>query len=85
MSKLIVTTDSGEKVEFEKGKDITNLNGIVTINNNLFTMPYDNVTIEAYWEIENPDTGSYIMCSIITLVILGIGNYFLKRKASDMI
>lgn len=85
LSKLIVTTDSGEKVEFEKGKDITNLNGIVTINNNLFTMPYDNVTIEAYWEIENPDTGSYIMCSIITLVILGIGNYFLKRKASDMI
>lgn len=72
LSKLIVTSDSLEKVEFSKGEIIYNPDGTVSIDKNKFVMPFENVTIEARWEaiIINPETGKKL--GIIILFILSI-------------
>lgn len=84
LSKLIVTTDSGEKVEFKSGESITNLNGIVSIDNNEFRMPYEHVTIEAYWKAENPATSDFILYTFIALLICVSGIYIFKQKISEL-
>lgn len=72
LSKLVVTSDSGEKVEFSRGDIINNSDGTVSIDKNKFVMPFENVTIEARWEaiIINPETGKKL--GIIILFILSI-------------
>ena len=66
LSKLTITTDSGERVEFSKGEIINNSDGTISINQNKFTMPFENVVIEASFEQEkektnNPDTLDFII------------------------
>ena len=86
LSSLIVTTDSNEKVVFDEGKIIYNKDGTVSVSNNAFTMPFDNVTIEAQFrlDIKNPKTGMTIVL-ITTLLIfgLGFGTYIHNRKIND--
>ncbi len=86
LSTLIVTTDSNEKVVFDEGKMIYNKDGTVSISNNAFTMPFENVTIDAQFrlDIKNPKTGITIM--IITLLMmfgLGMGVYIYSRKINN--
>ena len=79
---ITVTTDSGEKVEFREG-EITNKNGIYSIDKNKFTMPFENVTIEARWgtDILNPNTGMFYSIIVIILSVIGISTYtFTKKK-----
>ncbi|MBP5204212.1 hypothetical protein J6Z48_01040 [bacterium] len=49
LSKLIITTDSGETVEFNEGETVENADGTISIDSSKFTMPFENVTIEARW------------------------------------
>ncbi|MBP5204209.1 hypothetical protein J6Z48_01025 [bacterium] len=56
LTKLIITTDSGETVEFEEGEILGESDDIVSIDGNKFTMPFENVTIEASWKAEGEDT-----------------------------
>lgn len=79
---ITVTTDSGEKVEFREG-EITNKNGIYSIDKNRFTMPFENVTIEARWgtDILNPNTGMFYSIVFIIILVIGISTYtFTKKK-----
>ena len=65
LKSLKLTSDNGEEVVFEEKDVIKNEDGTISIRNNKFTMPFDNVTIEASWEkigtpvsVENPDTAA---------------------------
>ena len=68
-------------------------NGISTVSNNKFTMPFENVTIEAKWVrepiietmknlIENPNTGDklIVISVIIMLISLYVGIYLSRKK-----
>ena len=73
LNKLIITTDSGETVEFTEGDLIKNDDGTITIDNNKFTMPFESVTIKATWKISdssliNPPTGDSIKIYVLTLI-----------------
>ena len=93
LAKLIVTTDSSEKVEFSE-EDITqDETGVYTISTNKFTMPYENVTIEAEWSksvdvldiLKNPKTGDKILVIIVLVFLsLGISLYMYNRKKSKV-
>ena len=86
LSKLIVTTDSNERVVFNEGSIIYNKNGTVSVSNNAFTMPYENVTIEAEFrrDIENPETGIKLMIFITVLIFgIGMGTFIYRRKISE--
>ena len=50
LKSLKLTSDNGEEVVFEEKDVIKNEDGTISIRNNKFTMPFDNVTIEASWE-----------------------------------
>ena len=78
---ITVTTDSGEKVEFREG-EITNKNGIYSIDKNRFTMPFENVTIEARWgtDILNPNTGMFYSIVFILILVIGISTYIFTKK-----
>ena len=78
---ITVTTDSGEKVEFREG-EITNKNGIYSIDKNKFTMPFENVTIEARWgtDILNPNTGMFYSIIFIIILVIGISTYIFTKK-----
>lgn len=73
LAGLTVTADSGEKVQFSEEELTTNTDGITSISTNKFTMPYENVTIEAKWasNIINPNTGNriYLILLVITLIV----------------
>ncbi len=63
LKRLKLTSDNGEEVVFEEKDVIKNEDGTISIRNNKFTIPFDNVTIEASWEkigtlvsVEKPDT-----------------------------
>ena len=81
LDKLIITTDSGEKVEFDDGEIIKNADGTISIDKNKFTMPFDNVTIEAKWvlDIINPKTGSACMVIILVIVSLVLSMIYMRR------
>ncbi len=73
LNKLIITTDSGETVEFTEGDLIKNDDGTITIKNNKFTMPFESVTIKVSWKAENsslinPPTGDSIKIYVLTLI-----------------
>ena len=83
---LILRTDSGEEVEFSE-EDLTyNDDGTVTISKNKFIMPFENVTIEAKWELEsllvNPKTGRriFIFLGLLLGVVFVVKNVILVKK-----
>ena len=85
LTKLIVTTDSGEKVEFKEGQIINNDDSTVSIDKNSFTMPFENVTIEARWSLNilNPETGNKILFIIIFIVVISSLLSFKKVKQNN--
>ena len=87
LGSIVIKTDSGEEVEFNEGEITKNDDGTFSINKNKFTMPFENVTIQAKFELENilknPETGNKIL--LITLILvasIGIGTFIYKRKES---
>ena len=65
------TSDNGEEVVFEEKDVIKNGDGTISVRNDKFTIPFDNVMIEASWEridapvvptsaemTKNPDTAA---------------------------
>jgi hypothetical protein len=50
LGSIVIKTDSGEKVEFSEGEITKNDDGTFSINKNKFTMPFENVTIQAKFE-----------------------------------
>ena len=79
---LTIISDSGERVEFTEG-EISNNNGIYSVDKNKFTMPFENVTIEARWATNpiNPSTGVHYSILVISLiVIVGISLFFSKKN-----
>ena len=84
LSGLTIITDAGEKVEFREEDLTTNNDGTISISTNKFTMPYENVTIEARWSsgIINPNTGTGISVIIIAVVLFvsSITCMLLKQK-----
>ena len=47
LKKLIILYKNGEELTFSNGEIINNQDGTISISNNLFTMPYEDVTIKA--------------------------------------
>ena len=84
LEKLTVETDSGEAIDFKEEEMVKDSMEIYNISTNKFTMPYDNVTINAKWseEVKNPDTGvfSYINIGIIILIISIISLMIIRKK-----
>ena len=85
LGSIVITTDSGETVEFSEGEIIKNNDGTLSIDKNKFTMPFENVTIQAIFESENilknPETGNKVWFIILILVAsIGIGTFILKKK-----
>ena len=79
---LTIISDSGERVEFTEG-EISNNNGIYSVDKNKFTMPFESVTIEARWATNpiNPSTGVRHSILVISLiVIVGISLFFSKKN-----
>ena len=87
LKSIIIRTDSGEKVEFSEGEITKNDDGTLSIDKNKFTMPFENVTIQAKFELENilknPETGDKVLFIILILVAsIGIGTFIYKKKES---
>ena len=84
LSKLIITSDSGERVEFSEGEIINNFDGTISIDKNKFTMPFENVTMEARWvsTIVNPETGRSLIFlgGLLLIGILIVKGFFNKDK-----
>ena len=85
LAGLRITTDSGETVEITEGEIINNDDGSITIDNNKFTMPFENVTIEAEWasSIINPKTGvvsSVLIISVLLIISFGIHTILKQRR-----
>ena len=86
LKSIIIRTDSGEEIEFNEGEIIKNEDGTISIDKNKFTMPYENVTIEAKWQsdsIINPETGNKTITIIFIMTIsLGIVVFLYKKNES---
>ena len=87
LGSIIIKTDSGEEVEFSEGEITKNDDGTLSIDKNKFTMPFENVTIQAKFELEsilkNPETGAKLLFIILILVAsIGIGTFIYKKKES---
>lgn len=85
LRSIVIKTDSGEIVEFSEGEITKNDDGTFSIDKNKFTMPFENVTIQAKFELENilknPKTGDKVLFIIFILVAsIGIGTFILKKK-----
>ena len=72
LSSLTIITDSGEKVTFNEDDIKKNTDGTITISINSFTMPYENITIQARWTstIKNPVTKTAIGIILFTMTII---------------
>ncbi len=89
LTGLVVVADSGEKVEFSEEDIKHDGDGIYSISTNKFTMPYDNVTIEAKWGIvvSVPDTlknlslGSKILIIVVILSLIIEINIYRKKNS----
>ncbi len=46
LKSIIIVTESGQTITYEKGDLISNDDGTISIDNNLFTMPFENITIK---------------------------------------
>jgi len=87
LGSIVIKTDSGEEVEFSEGEITKNDDGTFSINKNKFTMPFENVTIQAKFELENilknPETGDKVLFIILILVVsIGIRTFIYKKKES---
>ena len=94
LSKIIIKTDSGETLKFNEGEIIENEDGTVSIDKNRFTMPFENVTIEASWKKENaikeviddilvnPKTGNVNIIPILILIgiLFSVVFLFVNKK-----
>lgn len=88
VSGLTVTTDSNETVEFSEEDISIDDTGVYSISTNLFTMPFENVTIEARWVSEkiNPGTGTMVsLMLIIEMLGLGMISYFIIKHKRNYI
>lgn len=93
ISSTHTVADSGENVEFEiKPKEGYKLDKVVVIDENgnkltfndyKFTMPSSNVTIEATFIVDNPNTSASIYISISTLLLI-IGLLIIKKYKSKI-
>ena len=81
LAGLTVTTDAGETVEFNEGDFEVDSSGVYRISTNKFTMPFDNVTIQARWTIINPNTGMFYCAIVIILLGIGISTYLYNKKS----
>jgi hypothetical protein len=83
LAGLTVTTDSGESIKINK-EDITlGVKELYSISTNEFTMPYENITIEAKWvdNVTNPNTGrSTYVLSFLLISVIGIFVISLVKK-----
>lgn len=85
LSGLSITSDSGETIEFNE-EDITiDSSGINSISTNKFTMPFENVTIQARWTMDNPKTSRNIAIIIIALTVLSSSIVLISKKKNKMI
>ena len=87
LRSIVIKTDSGEKVEFSEGEITKNDDGTFSVDKNKFTMPFENVTIQAKFESENilknPETGNKVLFIILILVAsIGIGTLIYIKKES---
>ena len=85
LKKITVTTDSGEEVEFSEGEITKNDDGTFSIDKNKFTMPFENVTIQAKFELENilknPETGDKVLfITLILVTSIVIVTFIYKKK-----
>ena len=79
LKSLIITTDTGKQIQFNEEKIKNNHDGTISIDNK-FIMPYENITIEAKWEIINPKTSNRIIILGMILLILIISLTLIKTK-----
>ena len=96
---LKLTSDNSEEILFEEKDVIKNDDDAISTRNNKFTMPFDNVTIEASWEMidapvipasaeatKNPNTATAtpaIYCVLFGALI--VTTVFVDRIASHQI
>ena len=83
LDSITIVTDAGEKVSFKEGEIQKNSDGTMSIDKNNFTMPFDNVTIEARWKsnILNPNTGVEALLMIMLILVSTITmTVIIKRK-----
>ena len=82
LSSVTVTTDTGEKISFKEGEIQKNSDGTLSIDKNNFTMPFENVTIEARWrlDIANPKTGVESLLVIVMIVLSVISMTVIIRR-----
>ena len=86
LDSITIVTDSGEKVSFKEGEIQKNSDGTMSIDKNNFTMPFENVTIEARWKLDilNPNTGVETLLVIILIIISVISmTVIIRRKESE--
>ena len=81
LQSIIIKTDSGKEIEFKEEELTKDKDGNLTVSNNRFTMPYENVTIYASWGIINPKTSSIAMKILLSIIlIVYIGTFIYKKK-----
>ena len=86
LSGLTITTVSNEKIEFDEEDLYLDDDGVYRISINVFTMPFENVTIEARWtkDIINPNTGdsdNILLLIIVTFISIGLYLIVIKKKS----
>ena len=80
--KFTVTPKEGFKLKEVK---VTDQNGnIITFTDYTFTMPNANVTIEAIFEPENPNTVDIILITFATLLISGITLTYINYRKTKL-
>ena len=82
LKSIVITTDSGEKVEFQEGGIIKNDDGTYSIDKSKFTMPFENVTIEAKWSLDimNPKTSKNIVLLLTPIFVLITGTIVYRKR-----
>ncbi len=94
LKSIVIMTDSGKIIEFEKGDIIKNSDGTISIDKNKFTMPFENIIVQAKWVPDSivniPDTlknlgigDKVCIISLILILNIGIGIFIYKKKNLD--
>lgn len=69
LSKLIITTISGKKIEIGSNEFIMNNDGTLSIDPKVFVMPLENISIEFEWGFINPKTGNSVVFVIVFIIL----------------
>ena len=87
LKSIIITTNDGTVIEFTEGDITEKSDGTVSIMNNKFTMPFENVTIKANWEevLDNPATDDSITKYCIILFVSFGTLLIINHKKEDLI